>query len=139
MKDGRGISNAFIKRVYDNGDIIANGTRYLHIDGIVWRCVKETSNNGETEMRRYAIAVACPKWLRSQGFIKIWPPQPAERGGYTKLNNETNWWLLNHLKDSGHKATETAAKLNIMYSAPESEKVEIWKNMFSEGGKQKWH
>lgn len=63
----------------------------------------------------------------------------SRTGGYTKLNNETNWWLLNHLKDSGHKATETAAKLNIMYSAPESEKVEIWKNMFSEGGKQKWH
>lgn len=80
MKDGRGISNDFIRRVYDNGDIIANGTRYLHIDGIVWRCVKETCGKGETEIRRYAIAVKCPKWLRRNGFIKIWPPQPAENG-----------------------------------------------------------
>lgn len=53
------------------------------------------------------------------------------------MNNEVNWWLLNHLKDSDHKATETVAKINIMQNAPESEKPEIWKSIVNGGIKTK--
>lgn len=77
MKDGRGISNEFIARVRQGGHLIANKNEYEYRDGMViaWYEVA-----GKKSVEPRVIAVDCPTWLRTVGYIKVWPPKELESG-----------------------------------------------------------
>lgn len=77
MKDGRGISNKFIARVRQEGYLIANENEYEYRGGMVIARYKVA---GKKSVEPRVIAVDCPTWLRTAGFIKVWPPKEIESG-----------------------------------------------------------
>lgn len=77
MKDGRGISNEFIARVRQVGHLIANKNEYEYRDGMVIAWYKVA---GKKSVEPRVIAVDCPTWLRTVGYIKVWPPKELESG-----------------------------------------------------------
>lgn len=77
MKDGRGISNEFIARVRQEGYLIANENEYEYRGGMVIARYKVA---GKKSVEPRVIAVDCPTWLRTSGYIKVWPPKELESG-----------------------------------------------------------
>lgn len=77
MKDGRGISNEFIARVRQGGHLITNKNEYEYRDGMVIAWYKVA---GKKSVEPRVIAVDCPTWLRTFGYIKVWPPKELESG-----------------------------------------------------------
>lgn len=77
MKDGRGISNKFIARARQEGYLIANNNEYEYRDGMVIARYKVA---GQKSVEPRVIAVDCPTWLRTSGYIKVWPPKELESG-----------------------------------------------------------